>query len=652
MNNYMKTIISGIKTWAEEFFVGSDWNESNPESVAYIKNRPFYDGGMVETDMVLLPETTIDGFESNEELYVVEYIIPFIPEIGETYTVYWDGVAYECLCSDINEYDDRLLGNPVIYYENQTGVEDATKPFAIFVWKNGGTGGVITASDEESHVISIVKKQVVHNIRKIESKYLTQSDWNENNLESAAYIKNRPFGEGEVRDVIGVSGEMVFENCPYDTGYTTEQSFECNYRNRYDKCDPSIVILLDGEELRFDFEYSLSLPTGGQDFIGNKALMYGGTDTGEDYCAAYYGTGDYFSVDVFVREAGVHNVGVYVVYDGIIKIDEKYLPDFIGAAGIGDNGEIFNDYSNNVASGNYSHAEGRRTEANSSYAHAEGYRSIANDYASHAEGNETFADGSSSHAEGAGSITKGYASHAEGCKTIATGEAQHVQGKYNIEDSSDTTDPYKTYAHIVGNGTSDSNRSNAHTLDWQGNGWYAGSLFVGGTSQDDAEEVATKSDIFNPRSSFALTDVVNGYTYIIEMRNGNIVSRCGVKNIEISTMPNKTEYVAGEYFDPTGMTVTATCYDGSYFEITDYMYNTNYLTSNINEISISYVESGIAHTATVSITVGEYDAEAALIDFTYTTNNDGTYTITGWKGTLNGEPSTEMIVPDNGLIKL
>lgn len=36
-----------------------------------------------------------------------------------------------------------------------------------------------------------------------------------------------------------------------------------------------------------------------------------------------------------------------------------------------------------------------------------------------------------------------------------------------------------------------------------------------------------------------------------------------------------------------------------------------------------------------------------LIDFYYTFNKkDGTATITGWKGTLNGEPSTVMVVPD------
>lgn len=41
-----------------------------------------------------------------------------------------------------------------------------------------------------------------------------------------------------------------------------------------------------------------------------------------------------------------------------------------------------------------------------------------------------------------------------------------------------------------------------------------------------------------------------------------------------------------------------------------------------------------------------------LKDFDYTKNNDGTATINGWKGTFDGETSTELIVPDNNNIIL
>lgn len=44
--------------------------------------------------------------------------------------------------------------------------------------------------------------------------------------------------------------------------------------------------------------------------------------------------------------------------------------------------------------------------------------------------------------------------------------------------------------------------------------------------------------------------------------------------------------------------------------------------------------------------------EKLLTDFEYTENDDGTYTLTEWKGTCNGEESTEIIIPDDEQIVL
>ena len=102
------------------------------------------------------------------------------------------------------------------------------------------------------------------------------------------------------------------------------------------------------------------------------------------------------------------------------------------------------------------------------------------------------ATGDYSFAMGNGTKAKGKNSVAEGDCTWASGRDQHAQGRYNIEDTEDK------YAHIVGNGE-DGNPSNAHTIDWQGNGWFAGTIKVGGTRQDDeeAKELATKDDLSN-----------------------------------------------------------------------------------------------------------------------------------------------------------
>ena len=195
----------------------------------------------------------------------------------------------------------------------------------------------------------------------------------------------------------------------------------------------------------------------------------------------------------------------YELYQYSVHWD-KIGNDSVGWFGEGESAEKFN-YGGNIANGIYSHAEGMNTQANGNYSHAEGYNTQANGDASHAEGSITQANGSCSHAEGSstqangsgshaeGSSTQanGNYSHAEGYNTQANGENQHVQGKYNIEDTANR------YAHIVGNGKNDDKRSNAHTLDWNGNAWYKGDVKVGGTGQDDprAKTLATTEYVDN-----------------------------------------------------------------------------------------------------------------------------------------------------------
>ena len=137
------------------------------------------------------------------------------------------------------------------------------------------------------------------------------------------------------------------------------------------------------------------------------------------------------------------------------------------------------------ASGQYSHAEGAFTTASGQCSHAEGATTTATADYSHAEGATTTASGQCSHAEGATTTASGWGSHSEGDSTTASSPNQHVQGKYNIEDTEGK------YAHIVGNG-SDGNKSNAHTLDWEGNAWYAGTLSQDGTPTKDKDLITKK----------------------------------------------------------------------------------------------------------------------------------------------------------------
>lgn len=71
----------------------------------------------------------------------------------------------------------------------------------------------------------------------------------------------------------------------------------------------------------------------------------------------------------------------------------------------------------------------------------------------------------------------------------------------------------------------------------------------------------------------------------------------------------------------------------------------NFLT---NIRSLIFLDSVTGNEYIVSVQNGELKVqtmEEILVDFEYTKNEDGTYTITDWKGTYNGEDSTKLVIP-------
>lgn len=174
-----------------------------------------------------------------------------------------------------------------------------------------------------------------------------------------------------------------------------------------------------------------------------------------------------------------YNIGDMCVYDDKIYVCVEKI----------DTAEEWTPSHWRLLIGNYSYAEGNNVVACGTQSHAEGNNTIAVSTFAHAEGNNTIAYGLVSHAEGAGSYTMANAAHAEGWNTTASGRYSHAQnagtravkdaqttiGTFNEEDiATTTTHPsgtasYGQYAFIIGNGTSLSNRSNALTVDWDGN---------------------------------------------------------------------------------------------------------------------------------------------------------------------------------------
>ena len=211
-----------------------------------------------------------------------------------------------------------------------------------------------------------------------------------------------------------------------------------------------------------------------------------------------------------------------------------------------------------TASSESSHAEGSYTIASGYYSHAEGDNTTASGEDSHAEGSYTIASGEFSHAEGSNAIASGSSSHAEGESTIAASGSQHVFGKYNVEDNYRTGIPtwvsgtsyqvgdkviyednlyqcktankdssfnyskwdYKwnlgTYVEIVGNGNRDDARSNARTLDWDGNEILKGNLTIGNA-------LNTGTSTLTGANSLTITNTQGSYQGSIQ--NLNIISK-------------------------------------------------------------------------------------------------------------------------------
>lgn len=182
----------------------------------------------------------------------------------------------------------------------------------------------------------------------------------------------------------------------------------------------------------------------------------------------------------------------------------------------------------------YAHAEGSSTIASGKSSHAEGGGTRTYGDYSHAEGNGTSASGLSAHSEGTFTQASASYSHAGGLYTVANNYGQTAIGSYNIKDTEilDWTEGtayskgdviknkygniYKCivdtssttwksaewqsikisgeYVLIIGNGTSESTRSNAAAITWDGTGKYAGDVYANyNFATKTGEKLATES---------------------------------------------------------------------------------------------------------------------------------------------------------------
>lgn len=534
------------------------------ESWEDLKGKPF---GSEFKEVEIFPSQSV---EINFSQFVSGLITtPFV--VGDIYTVIWDGVSYKC--KGRNDGVRTYIGNQKIAvdYANWTfdQVMDSGEPFLMSTTNENNSYSIVIASDNNTHTFSITKKEEI--ITKLPDKYvdiempkgiLTQDNY----LETTAGMQK---GNGEVFNNYGgnyasgymshaegsgtnASGEYSHAEGSntsskglrsHAEGYLTVASGEYSHSEGYvttaygsrSHAEGSNTIAYDDSHAEGQCTVASAIShSEGRDTLA----MLGSHSEGFGYCFNLYISGlcssktyTYSSAHSSISNAALAECKILVANGKIIDIIniDTSTKTITLRESIGDSSSTsyysnldclayqtgaFGDSSHvegigTIAEGSANHAEGHETITKQYYSHAEGDRTKAFGQASHAEGAQTIASGNRSHAEGADTVANGIASHAEGWSTKAYSDNQHVQGRYNIPDED------SKYAHIVGNGTSDTARSNAHTLDWDGNGWYQGSVCVGGTNGDaPAAKLAA--------NGLVLTDETTGTKYRLFINNGEL----------------------------------------------------------------------------------------------------------------------------------
>ena len=281
---------------------------------------------------------------------------------------------------------------------------------------------------------------------------LIQSDWDCNYTASNEYIKNRTHYSGPCEDLVTFnlqdgwnSGDKL---CEVDAYYFDDKTL--NDTTKYFVCVTNTATVESFSYIPKD-QLRIELPTQGPDV---SATWHKVINDPDDPASDTYKLilDNNYSIDNPIK------ITVRYVYK---QLNESYIPVSIARIddvndmlpiekGTGEN-SIVQKGSNNIASGTFSVALGKDSNASGNYSFASG---------------NSVASGEYSHAEGKGTQARGRASHTEGWYTIANNESEHASGKFNV--STKSSDKSQATQFSIGIGTSNTNRKNAFEVKQNG----------------------------------------------------------------------------------------------------------------------------------------------------------------------------------------
>lgn len=162
----------------------ADWNVTDSNDPAFIKNKPF---GIVDGEVVFSEENIVWSSGNGEYPYSLTISGANLTYIGEDLLVAVDDVIYDNFIFDSGS---NSQGDYTTIYK-----QDCQIKLYIFA-SYGGTSSFVTIYSKSLDVTSVkVINPNGQSIEKIDKKYLpdqVQSDWNENDSSSPAYILNKP----------------------------------------------------------------------------------------------------------------------------------------------------------------------------------------------------------------------------------------------------------------------------------------------------------------------------------------------------------------------------------------------------------------------------------------------------------------------------
>ena len=511
-----------------------DWNQNDETAPDYVKNRPFYK--TYNIDKLILEEQSFDFVNGDGNRYAVDMsgteningeTVRRIIDVNKSYIINFDGNEYECVSRFIE--DVTCIGNVTIMDMAADEGFPNNEPF--FIYRTGSWLLFAINGNAGTHTLSIMEG--TRDITKIPAEYLTNADWSVNDESNPAYVKNRTHYSTTLidikwdGDITGLDTHNIAGYDLYNVADVTGINFsEDNYLKG------SMIASMPNSTQIEPFECDLIIDEFGAYHIGPGSVLAGYIIPNETVAEA----AGFPSAGLYLWKLEYSTNAMYVnslTIENNKKIDEKYIPFKLNNL-VDGSGEYSIETADQEAKalGTNSAAMGYGTLVYGDYSHAEGYGSIGmgsvtlsgdanattyslssansaievgkilnynNNYAkiiACSPDNLTITLDRTLSSEALlneyvtrveyDTVVSGDYSHAEGKGVLVFSDAQHVQGKYNISDADNI------YAHIVGNGVYDNNRSNAHTLDWSGNAWFAGDVYVGSTSGTNKDEGSVK----------------------------------------------------------------------------------------------------------------------------------------------------------------